>query len=137
MSYSTDIADLLAKQLSRFTTLNRHQLAGQFANLDFWLGEVHHALGVIDGYGVRFTQMHAAQEQHVTTQGTTEFDLDKDWNTEGRASPPRRVPGQELERARRNLSQAATRFLDRCHSEGLLTSDQHSAAVESLDNCHG
>ena len=64
MSFSTDIAELVANQLSRFVTLNRHQLAGQAANLDFWLGEVQHALAVIDGYGVRFTRMHAAQEQH-------------------------------------------------------------------------
>ena len=48
MSYSTDIAELVAKQISRLTTLNRHQLVGQVANLDFWLGEVQHALAVID-----------------------------------------------------------------------------------------
>src|SRR3954451_13431515 len=123
MSFSTDVADVVAKQLSRLTTLNRHQLAGQVANLDFWLGEVRHALAVIDGYGVRFTRMHAAQEQHVTVHGTTEFDLDADWDTNRRATSPRRVPGQELEKARRNLNQAASRFLERCHNEGLLSDD--------------
>jgi hypothetical protein len=132
MSYSTDIGDLVAKQLSRLTTLNRHQLAGQVANLDFWLGEVQHALAVIDGYGARSTQMHAAQEQHVSAHGTTEFDLDYDWDTKRRASPPRRVPGHQLEKARRNLTQAASRFLDRCRSEGFLSEDQFSAAMESL-----
>jgi len=111
VTFPTDIADLVAKQLSRFVTLNRHQLAGQATNLDFWLGEVQHALAVIDGYGVRFTRMHAAQEQHVSAHGTTEFDLDADWETVRRASPPRRVPGHELEKARRNLTQAASRFL--------------------------
>jgi hypothetical protein len=34
MSFSTDIAALVANQLSRFVTLNRHQLAGQAANPD-------------------------------------------------------------------------------------------------------
>jgi len=132
MSFSTDIADLVAMQLSRLTTLNRHQLAGQVANLDFWLGEVQHALAVIDGYGVRFTQMHAAQEQYVNSHGTTEFDLDYDWDTKRRASPPRRVSGHELAKARRNLTQAASRFLERCRSEGLLSEDQFSSAMESL-----
>jgi hypothetical protein len=132
MSFSTDIADLVAKQLSRLTTLNRHQLAGQVSNLDFWLGEVQHALSIIDGYEVRFTRMHAAQEQHINAHGTTEFDLDADWDTERRASPPRRVPGHELEKARRNLIQAASRFLERCRSEGFLSEDQFSAATESL-----
>lgn len=132
MSYSTDIADLVAKQLSRFTTLNRHQLAGQVANLDFWLDEIMHALTVVDGYGVRFTRMHAAQERHVSAHGTTEFDLSADWDTEGRASPPHRVPGQELEKARRNLTQSASRFLERCRAEGLLSDGQFSLAKESL-----
>jgi hypothetical protein len=133
VSFSTNIANLVANQLSRLTTLNRHQLAGQVANLDFWLGEIQHAFAVIDGYGVRFTRMHAAQEQHVTAHGTTEFDLDADWDTERRASPPRRVPGQELEKARHSLIQAASRFLERCHRDGFLSNDRLSAAVESLD----
>jgi hypothetical protein len=89
-------------------------------------------LTVIDGYGVRFTRMHAGQEQHVSAHGTTEFDLDADWDTERRASPPRRVPGHELEKARRILTQAASRFLERCRSEGFLSEDQLSAAMEGL-----
>lgn len=133
MSFSTDIADLVAKQLSRFTTLNRHQLAGQVANLDFWLGEVQHALAVIDEYDVRFTRMRAAQEQHVSVHGTIEFDLHADRETGGRASPPRRVPAHELGKARRNLTLAASRFLERCRSEGFLSEEQLSAAIESLD----
>ena len=51
MSFSTDMAKLVADQLSRFVTLRPHQLAGQAANLDFWLAQVRHALGGIDGYG--------------------------------------------------------------------------------------
>ncbi len=133
MSYSVDIADLVAKQLMRFVTLNRHQLAGQAANLGFWLDEVQHALAVIGGYGVRFTRMYAAQEQYVNVHGTTEFDLDADWNTERRASPPRRLPGQELEKARRNLIKAALNFLERCRSEGFLSADRFSAAIKSLE----
>ena len=37
MSYSSDIASILAEQLARFVTLNPHQLAGHVPNLDFWL----------------------------------------------------------------------------------------------------
>lgn len=132
VSFSTDIADLVANQLSRLTTLNRHQLAGQVANLDFWLGEIQHALAVIDGYDVRFTRMHGAQENYVSAHGTTEFDLDYDWDTERRASPPRRVSGHELNKARRSLIQAASRFLERCRSEGFLSEDQLTSAKESL-----
>jgi hypothetical protein len=132
VSFSTDIADLVAKQLSRFVTFNRHQLAGQVANLDFWLGEVQHALAVIDGYGVRFTRMYAAQEQHVSTHGTTEFNLDASWETKHQASSPHRLPAHELEKSRRNLTQAASKLLERCRSEGFLLKDQFSAAMASL-----
>ena len=61
MSFSTDMAKLIANQLSRFVTLNRHQLAGQAANLDFWLAQVGHGLAVIDGYGMRFLRLHGAR----------------------------------------------------------------------------
>src|SRR5262245_8635016 len=71
MSFSTDMAELVASQLSRFVTLNRHQLSGQVANLAFWLAQVRHSLAVIDGYGVRFLRMEAAQEQYVVADGTT------------------------------------------------------------------
>ncbi len=51
LSYSTSVAKLIADQLLRFVTINRHQLAGRVGNFDFWLEEVRHALEVIDGYG--------------------------------------------------------------------------------------
>jgi hypothetical protein len=132
MSFSTDLAGLVAAQLSRFVTLNRHQLAGQRANLDFWLAQVRHALAVIDGYGVRFLRMHAAQEHYVAAHGTTEFRLEADFPTERKASPPRRIPDRELQKARRALTEAARRFLERCRRDGLLSESQLSAAFESM-----
>ena len=60
MSFSTKLAKLVADQLARFVTLNRHQLAGQVANLDFWLDQVRHGLAVVDGYGRRFQRLKAA-----------------------------------------------------------------------------
>jgi hypothetical protein len=132
VSFSTDTARLVADQLSRFVTLNRHQLAGQVANLDFWLAQVRHALAVLDGYGVRFVRMHAAQEQYVAAHGTTEFTLGADFPTERKASPPRRIPDQELRKARRALTEATTRFLERCRREGLISESQFSEACGGL-----
>ncbi len=121
MSFSTDMAKLIADQLSRFATLNRHQLAGQAANLDFWLAQVRHGLGVLDGYGVRFVQMHSAQEQYVAAQGVL-----------GKAAPPRRVPDREIRQARRALTDAAYRFLARCRQEGFVSGPQLSEALARL-----
>jgi hypothetical protein len=132
VSFSTDMAGLVADQLSRFVTLNRHQLAGQVANLDFWLAQVRHALAIIDGYGVRFVRMHAAQEQYVAAHGTTEFTPGADFPTERKASSPRRIPDRELQKARRALTEAAFRFLDRCQRDGLISESQLSEACGSL-----
>jgi hypothetical protein len=126
------MARLVADQLSRFVTLNRHQLAGQVANLDFWLAQVRHALAVIDGYGARFVRMHGAQEQYVAAHGTTEFTPGADFPTERRASPPRRIPDRELRQARRSLTEAAYRFLERCRRDGLISKPQWSEARGSL-----
>lgn len=114
------MAKLVGDQLSRFATLNPHQLAGQAANLDFWLSQVRHALDVLDGYGVRFVRMEAAQEHHVDTHPSSG------------AVPPRRVPDRELRKARRELTEHAYRFLARCLKEGLIPEPQLQAACTSL-----
>jgi hypothetical protein len=132
MSFSTELARLVSGQLSRLATLNRHQLAGQAANLDFWVGQARHALEALDGYGARFVRMHAAQEQHVSAHGTTEYALGVDCPTARRAAPPRRVPDRELREARQALVEAAYRFLARCRKEGLVSLAQLAAARETL-----
>jgi hypothetical protein len=132
MSFSTDLAGLVADQLSRFVTLNRHQLAGHVANLDFWLAQVQHALATLDGYGVRFVRMEAAQERYVAAHGTTELIPNADGWIERKASRPRRVPDRELRMARRALADAASRFLERCRKEGLLSEAAFSEACRNL-----
>ena len=123
MAYSSDIANIVADQLAKLVTLNRHQLAGQVANLDFWLGEVRHCLEVIDGYNRRFDQLKAAQKNYVTKHRTVEFDTGKPWcsgNLERPASKVRRVPDDELSEARCKLCDATCRFLVRCCKEGMI-----------------
>lgn len=132
MSFSTDVAELVAGQLSRFVTLNRHQLAGQIENLDFWMAEVRHALAVIDGYGVRFVRLHAAQERYVATHGVVASEVGPAGLTERPPPPPRRIPDRELRKARGVLVEAASRFLERCRAEGLLSAAEVSAALASL-----
>jgi hypothetical protein len=120
VAYSTDIAKILTDQLTKFTTLNRHQLAGQAANLDFWLAEVRHCLDVIDGYARRFDRMKKAQGKHVSLHHTVEFDLDEPCDIRDTAAPPTRVPHRELQGSRRDLCEATYRLLLRCFKEGLM-----------------
>jgi hypothetical protein len=100
------------------------------ANLDFWLDQVRHALAVIDGYGVRFVRMQGAQEHHVAQHGTRQFALGaEDYTPQTRPARPRRVPDRELRQARRELVEAAGRFLERCRAEGLVADAVASAAL--------
>ena len=132
MSFSTDMAGLVTNQLSRFVTLNQHQLAGQVANLDFWLAQVRNVLGIIDGYGVRFVRMEGAQERYVTAHSTTESIPVVDGFKERRAPPPRRISDRELKKARRALIEAAWQFLERCRRDGLISELQMSEARTNL-----
>jgi hypothetical protein len=120
VAYSTDITNLLTDQLAKITTLNRHQLVGHVANLEFWVAEVRHCLDVIDGYATRFNRLKSAQVRHTAEHNTTWFALDDPCCINGAAEPPRRVPAGELKNARRTLCDATYRFLVRCFNEGLL-----------------
>jgi dsDNA-binding SOS-regulon protein len=129
MSFSTDMAKLVADQLSRFVTLNPHQLAGQVENLDFWLAEVRHALAVIDGYGVRFIRLHAAQERYVVSHNVTASVVDPAGVTDRPPPSVRRISDRELRQAQRVLVEATTRFLGRCRDEGLVADAVVAAAL--------
>jgi hypothetical protein len=130
MAYASDVAKLLADQLNRLVTLNRHQLAGQVANLDFWLAETRHVLDVIDGYPDRFRRLRAAQGRYVSEHQTTAFNLDDPCCTQGPPDPPRRVPATELQDARRRLCEAVGRLLARCRKDGFL---DEAAARQASD----
>jgi hypothetical protein len=133
MAYSSDITKTLTLQIRKFVTLNRHQLAGQVANLDFWVAEVRHCLDVIDGYDRRFEQMKTAQTKHVAEHGTMEFRLNDSWGDQKTAPPPRRVSGAELAEARRTLCDATYRFLVRCFNEGFMREDLLRQTCDILD----
>jgi hypothetical protein len=132
MSFSTEIAKLVTNQLSRFVTLNRHELAGQVANLDFWLGEVRHALEVLDGYGQRFQKLKSGQAKYVSEHNTIQYHLDDPSCTYDKTWTPQRVPDTELKVARRSMTEAAYRFLVRCLNDGLIPESGVRDACASL-----
>jgi hypothetical protein len=132
VSYSSDIAKLLAGQLAKFVTLNRHQLAGHAANLDFWLAEIRHCLEVIDGYSPRFERLREAQQRYVSAHNTTEFNLDDPCCTQRPAARPKRLPDAELREARLSLCNAAYRFLVRCCNEGFIAESELREACSGL-----
>src|SRR5262245_4297126 len=112
MSYSTAQAALLADQLERLATQAAHQIAGQVANLGFWLSEAEHVIRVIDEYPLRFQRQRDAQAAWVEAHGTRvsgycvhcggacEFGPRK-------PDPVRRVSHQELAAARASVCRGA------------------------------
>jgi hypothetical protein len=132
MAFTTEMATLVADQLSRFLTLNRHQLAGQAANLDFWIEEVRHALGVIDGCRKRFHRLKVAQARYVRKHATIEFALDDPRGMPLAPDPPHRIRDEELREARRSLADAAYRFLVRCLNDGLISEARIRAKCDAL-----
>jgi hypothetical protein len=131
MSFSENLARLVADQLARFVTLNRHQLAGHVGNLDFWIAQARHALGVIDGYQERFRRLKAGQAEYVARHQTTVF-LPVDPDIKGPPDPPRRVPDASLRDARRSVVDATYGFLVRLYNDGLIPQSQVRSLCDSL-----
>ena len=134
MSYATDIADKLTETLTRFVTLNPHQLAGHAANLDFWLAEVRHAQEVIDGYNDRFEQMKDAQRRYASEKQTIHFATeDRDWHGPPETPGlPKGVPHSKLKESRTALVNAAYGLLLRCYKATFITEDQFRSFAASL-----
>ena len=140
-AYTIKLADLLTTQLSRFVTLNAHQLAGHVASLEFWSQEVAHCLEVIDKYSARFELLKQAQQAHVKEHQTAEFDLSDIYGTSAR--PPRRprpISHRDRTDARSKLCEAFYRLLIRCHSSGLIDEgsvrkqcDRHGISIDPQD----
>ncbi len=133
MSFSTDLAAMVANQLERFVTLRPHQLAGQVANLDFWLLQVRHAVETLEGYGVRYVRMEGTQQGYAAQHGVSVTTLNYDGDPVSEPPhPPRRIPDRELQKARRELLAAAERFLNRCRDEGLLSDAEFVRACQNV-----
>ncbi len=137
MVYSIDRADAVADQLEMLASGYIHQLVGHYANVDFWLDEVRHAIHVLDDYERRFRLLHAAQTKWIDDHGTAvpelcgicrgacEFGPFK-------PKPPKRIPPRERDDARQRLRDAAYHFLLRCHRAGFMSRAELKEACSSV-----
>jgi hypothetical protein len=103
MIYTIEKANLISEQLKRFTNGYAHHVAGQFANIGFWLHEVQESLKTIDEYNKRFLNIRDAQKQWVDSHGTVVYDYCPqcggkwEFGDENRAPlPPVRVSSNDL-----------------------------------------
>jgi hypothetical protein len=131
MAYSLEVCELLTKQIEKFVSLNRHQIAGHIANIEFWSNEVRHALILIDGYRERFAKMSSAQNQYVTQNKVIEYDLNEPY-IRGRATPPVRLDKNAQTQGRQQLVGTWRRFVLRCFREGMLSEDDAQKVCEPI-----
>lgn len=133
MPYTTEIVKPLADQLAKFVTLNRHQLAGQVANLDFWLDEVRHGLAVIDGYNNRFERLRSCKSGTSRNTGRRSSASPIHAALRVHLRRPCAAPDGPMREARHALCEATYRWLVRCYREGLITEQSVRHACRELD----
>lgn len=140
--YTVQRAQLLAEQLTRFHHGRAHHLAGQFANLEFWVGEVESALAALDGHTARFERLRDAQSAWVDAHkiqvpvhgfcgicgGKCEFD---DGETQT-PRPPKRLATTEKTEVRQSLVDATYHLLTRFFRMGLLNEARLRANCERI-----
>jgi hypothetical protein len=123
MPYVEDITEALIKTLSYTGGLPARKLAGHAANLEFWVGEVQHAFGVIDGYSERFKKL-----QESDRNAGFEF---HPFRSESLIRPG--IREHELKELRRRLSDSASHILSRCYAEGFVSETELEKYGERLD----
>ena len=127
MAYIINQANAVAAMLEKFTTAHAYQVVGQFANLEFWMGETLHALDALADYTERFERLSVAQREWIGTHnvvvgsycpacnGQCEFEPD--------LKPPRaptKIPSEGRNEAIRRLRDAMYFFLVRCFRMNLI-----------------
>lgn len=114
--------------MEQLSTQNVHQLAGQTANVTFWIAEAVAAIMVLDQYPARFRQLRDAQVQWVEAHGTEVSDYCGHCGGAcefGRSTPapPQRVPSAEIDAARDRVRRAARQYLLPLHRARLMEKD--------------
>ncbi len=127
MAFINDRADAVASMLEKFTTAHAYQVAGQYANIEFWISETLHALDALADYDNRFDKLTTAQREWVSAHnvvvgsycpacgGQCEFDPDLK-----PPRPPTKIPSKGRDDASRRLKDAFYFFIVRCYRMNLV-----------------
>lgn len=132
MIYTIERANLITRQLKKFTDSYAFMVAGQFANIDFWIAEVVSAKKALDGHKVRFDKMYEAQRDWIEEKRVRVPDYCHICNGicelshDGYVKPalPMNKARAEKKESRKELIDSAYYFLVRCHNIGLITGEE-------------
>ena len=137
MIYTIEKAKLISEQLRRFTSGYAHHVAGQFANINFWVHEVQEAFKTIDEYNQRFNNIRDDQKKWVDAHGTRVYGYcphcgGKCEFSDGIPTPPVRLSDIELQAARKELVDSVYFFLLRCYRMKLLNKNMLDTKCEEI-----
>ena len=132
MIYTVERANLISKQLRKFTDSYAFMVAGQFANVDFWINEVVSAKAAIDGHKVRFNKMYDAQKDWIEEKKISVPDYCYICNGicelshERYIMPklPKNKVNVEKKESRKELIDSTYYFLIRCYKIGLINEEE-------------
>lgn len=132
MIYTVERANLITKQLKKFTDSYAFMVAGQFANVDFWIGEVVSAALALDEHKARFDKMYEAQHNWIEEKqvrvpnychicnGICELSHAR----YVKPAIPKNLASAEKKESRKELIDSAYYFLVRCHNIGLINEEE-------------
>lgn len=125
MTYIDEITGAVVRVLTHACEGQPHRFAGYVANADFWIGEARHCLDVIAGYDERFKKLQAATADRYDPMSGGEG---------GRSSglTTRSTKHSDRSAARRQVTDAARRFLKRCDKTRALEQDALIALCDKV-----
>lgn len=125
MIYTIEKANLVSEQLRKFKDCFAHQLAGHYANINFWINEVKKSLIALDEYNKRFNIMRDGQSDWIENHGEPIHEYcpvckGKCEFSNGIPSLPRKVESSLLKETRKDLVNSTYYFLVRCYNSKLI-----------------
>ncbi len=140
MIYTIERANLITKQLRKFTDSYAFMVAGQFANVNFWIDEVVSATMALDEHKVRFDKMYEAQKDWIEEKQVRVPDYCHICNGicelshERYVKPelPKNRASTEKKESRKELIDSAYYFLVRCHNVGLINEKEMKGYCEKI-----
>lgn len=132
MIYTIERANLISKRLRKFTDSNDYMVAGQFANIDFWIEETVNSIKSIDEHNVRFKKMYEAQKKWIDEKNVSVPDYCDicdgicEFSDQHYKKPelPKQRAKNEKKVSRKELVNSAYYFLVRCFRIGLLNEEE-------------
>lgn len=132
MIYTIEKANLISERLRKFTDSYAYMVAGQFANIDFWIDEITNSIKAIDEHNLRFEKMCEAQKKWVEEKNVRVPDYCHICNGICELSEqhykkpelPKQRAKTEKKESRKELVDSAYYFLVRCFKIGLLSKEE-------------